>query len=169
MNKYLECGFISNTHGIAGGLKVQSWCDSPEVLASLPSVFTEKFGVYIEHKVKSASVYKDTVIFTFNGIDTIEAAAKLKGKTLYALRDDFHLQEGEYFIADLIGLDVIDAENGKVYGQIKGVNTNGIQILYEVKTENGIKLLPAVDAFIKKTVPEKCVYVNNIPGLLDDL
>lgn len=167
MNKYLECGAVANTHGIDGGIKAISWCDSPEVLASLPSVYTEQLGVYTELEIESASVYKDTVIFTFKGIDSIEKATKLKGKTLYASRDDFNLEEGEYFIADLIGLDVIDCESGRVYGKIEGVNTNASQILYEVKTETEIRLLPAVDAFIKEIVPEKCVYVNNIPGLLD--
>lgn len=167
MNKYLECGVIANTHGIDGGVKAISWCDSPEVLASLPSVYTEQLGVYIELEIESSSVYKDTVIFTFKGIDSIEKAARLKGKTLYALRDDFQLEEGEFFIADLIGLDVIDAESGKVYGKIEGVNTGTAQTLYEVKTETEIRLLPAVDAFIKEIIPEKCVYVNNIPGLLD--
>ena len=48
MNKYLECGVISNTHGIDGSVKALSWCDSPEVLASLPSVYTEQLGVYVE-------------------------------------------------------------------------------------------------------------------------
>lgn len=168
MNKYIECGAVANTHGISGGVKALSWCDSPEVLASLPSVYVEQLGVYSELEIESASVYKDTVIFTFAGIDTIEKAVKLKGKTLYALRDDFQLEDGEYFIADLIGLDVIDAETGKIYGKIEGVNTNASQTLYEVKTEIGIRLLPAVDAFIKEIVHGKCVYVNNIPGLLDD-
>ena len=168
MNKYLECGVISNTHGIDGAVKALSWCDSPEVLASLPSVYYEQLGVYVELTIERASVYKDTVIFSFAGIDSIDKAARFKGKTLYALRDDFQLDEDEYFIADIIGLDVIDAESGKVYGKIDGVNTNASQTLYEVKTESGIKLLPAVDAFIKEIVYEKCVYVNNIPGLLDD-
>ncbi len=167
MNKYLECGVIANSHGINGAVKALSWCDSPDVLASLPSVYIEQLGVYVELNIESASVYKDTVIFTFSGIDDIDKAVRLKGKTLYALRDDFHLEDGEYFIADLIGLDVIDAENGVIYGKIEGVNTNASQMLYEVKTESGIKLLPAVDAFIKEIVYEKCVYVNNIPGLLD--
>jgi len=168
MDKYIECGAVANTHGITGAVKALSWCDSPDVLASLPSVFTEQLGVFTQHEIESASVYKDMVIFTFVGIDSIEKAAKLKGKTLYALRDDFQLQEGEYFIADLIGLEVIDAESGKIYGRIEGVNTNASQTLYEVLTATGTRLLPAVDAFIKEIVHGKCVYVNNIPGLLED-
>jgi 16S rRNA processing protein RimM len=168
MNKYLECGTITNTHGIDGAVKSLSWCNSPEVLASFPAVYTEQLGVYRKLSVKSASVYKNMVIFTFDEVDSVEKATKLKGRTIYADREDFNLQEGEYFLADLIGLDVIDANTEKLYGKVEGVNTNASQVLYEVKTELGIRLLPAVDAFIKEIVPEKCIYVTPIPGLLDE-
>ena len=169
MKKYLECGTVSNTHGIAGAVKVYSLCDSPEVLADLPVVYVHKLGVYRELKVTSSSVYKQTVIFTFEGVDDVDKAARLKNCTLYADRDDFGLPDGTFFLADLIGLPVIDADNGKTYGKVSGVNTNSAQLLYEVETENGIKLLPAVDAFIKEIVPEKCIYVTPVPGLFDDL
>lgn len=168
MQKYLECGTVSNTHGIAGAVKVYSLCDSPQVLASLPVLYMQKLGVYRELKVTSASVYKETVIFTFEGINDIEHASKLKNCTLYADRDDFGLSEGTFFLADLIGLEVVDAENGKVYGKVSGVNTNSAQLLYEVETESGIKLLPAVDAFVKEIVPEKCIRVTPITGLFED-
>ncbi len=168
MQKYLECGTVSNTHGIAGAVKVYSLCDSPHVLASLSTLYVQKLGVYRELKVTSASVYKETVIFTFEGIDDIDHAVKLKNQTLYADRDDFDIPEGTFFLSDIIGLDVIDADNGRVYGKVSGVNTNSAQLLYEVETENGIKLLPAVEAFVKEIVPEKCVYVTPISGLFED-
>ena len=168
MQKYLECGAISNTHGINGAVKVFNQCDDPETLASLENVYVEQLGVYRKLTVTSASVYKDTVIFTFEGIDTIDKAARLKGRTLFADREDFELDEGDYFLADIIGLKVVDADSGKVYGVIENVNTNSAQLLYEVKTENGIRLLPAVDAFIKNVVLEEAVYVTPVPGLLED-
>ena len=168
MQKYLECGTVSNTHGIAGAVKVYSLCDSPEVLADLPVVYVQKLGVYRELKVTSSSVYKQTVIFTFEGVDSIDKASRLKNCTLYADRDDFGLPEGTFFLADLIGLEVIDANTEKVYGKVSGVNTNSAQLLYEVETESGIKLLPAVDAFIKEIVPEKCIYVTPVAGLFED-
>ena len=168
MQKYLECGIIVNTHGINGGVKVLSQCDTPEDLAGLEYLYIEQLGVYRELAVTSASVYKDTVIFTFEGIDNIDKAAKLKGKTLFADREDFCLEEGEYFLADVIGLKVIDANTGKIYGTVENVNTNSAQLLYEVKTENGIRLLPAVDAFIKEVVLEEAVYVTPVAGLLED-
>ena len=168
MQKYLECGIIVNTHGINGAIKVLSQCDTPETLASLEYVYVEQLGVYRELEVKSSSVYKDMVIFTLEGIETIDQAMKLKGKTLFADREDFILEEGEYFLADIIGLKVIDADNGKEYGVVENVNTNSAQLLYEIKAENGIKLLPAVDAFIKNVVIGEALYVTPVPGLLDD-
>ena len=168
MQKYLECGAISNTHGINGAVKVFNQCDDPETLASLENVYIEQLGVYRKLTVTSASVYKDTVIFTFEGIDTIDKAAKLKGRTLFADREDYVLEEGEYFLADIIGLKVIDADSGKEYGVIENVNTNSAQLLYEVKTESGVRLLPAVDAFIKNVVIGEAVYVTPVPGLLED-
>lgn len=168
MNKYLECGKITNTHGIKGAVKAVSYCDTPEDLASLPAVYTERLGVYTKHEILDASIYKDIVILTLDGIDDIDKAAKLKNRTIYALRDDFKLDDGSYFLADLIGLDVIDAGSGKIYGKIENVITNSAQLLYEIKTEAGIKLLPGVSAFIKEIVPEKAMFVTPVPGLLDD-
>lgn len=168
MQKYLECGIVTNTHGINGAVKVLSQCDTPEDLAALDRVYIEQLGVHRELKVASASVYKDTVIFIFEGVDDIDKAARLKGRTIYADREDFGLEDGEYFLADIIGLKVIDADSGKLYGTVENVNTNSAQLLYEVKTENGIKLLPAVDAFIKEVVLEDAVYVTPVAGLLED-
>lgn len=167
MEKYLECGLIVNTHGINGAVKVLNQCDDPQTLAALERVYVEQLGVKRELTVSASSVYKDTVIFSFEGVDSIEKAAKLKNKVLYADRDDFELEEGEYFLADIIGLNVIDADSGKLYGTVENVNTNSAQLLYEVKTESGIRLLPAVDAFIKKVVLEEAVYVTPVKGLLD--
>ena len=168
MQKYLECGTIINTHGIAGAVKVLSACDTPYDLAELENLYILQLGAYRKLTVTSASVYKDTVIMTFEGITDIEQAARLKNRVVYADRDDLYLEEGSYFLADIIGLPVIDAENGKVYGTVESVNTNTPQLLYEVKTESGeIKLLPAVDAFIKEVDLEKGIFVTPIEGLLD--
>ncbi len=167
-NEYIECGIVSNTHGINGAVKVRSLCNTPDDLASLSTLYLPKLGVYRKLEVNEASVYKDTVIFSFDEINSIDSASALKGKTLYALREDFDLDEGEYFITDIIGLDVKDATSGKIYGKVVGINTNTPQMLYEVETPFGIKLLPAVGAFIKEIALESAVFVTPIPGLLED-
>ncbi len=166
--QFLECGIIINTHGVRGDVKLESLCDSPEVLASLERVFVFENGQYREIEVKHASVFKQFVLATLDGIDDMDKAAAMKGTTLYASRDDFELGEGDYFIADLIGLSVIDNVDGKVYGKIKDVINRGASDIYVITTPTGERMMPVVEEFVKRVDIESGVYVETIPGLLSD-
>ena len=165
--RYIECGKIINTHGCHGGLKLESWCDSPEVLASFERVFIKKAGVYAEYKVKKSAVFKQFVLFDLAGVSDMDAALALKGTVVYADRDDFELEEGDYFIADIIGCDVIDADNGTVYGKLSEVVNRGASDIYVVKTEKGESMIPAVDEFIDRVEVGKAIYVRPISGMFD--
>lgn len=165
---YLECGIIINTHGIRGDLKLQSLCDEPEILASLDRVFIKKGNVYEEKKVLHASVFKQFVIMGIEGIGDIDAAALLKNTTLYAAREDFELDEGTYFIADLEGLPVIDNISGEKYGTVKEVINRGAHDIYVVSTPWGERLIPVVDEFVKRVDIENGIYIETIPGLIKD-
>lgn len=166
--QYLECAIIINTHGVRGDVKLESLCDSPEVLASLERVFVLENGKYREIEVKHASIFKQFVLATLEGVDDMDKAAAMKGTTLYASRDDFQLEEGDYFIADLIGLPVIDNVDGKVYGKIKDVINRGASDIYVVTTPAGERMMPVVEEFVKRVDLESGVYVETIPGLLTD-
>ena len=165
--KYLECGKIINTHGIRGAMKVESWCDSPYVLADLERVFIEENGRYKEYDVVDASVFKQFVILELRGITTIEQAEKMRNAVLYLSRDDIELEEGEVFIADLIGLPVIDVDTKSVYGTISDVINAGASDIYVIKTESGEAMMPAVDEFVKHVDIEKGIFVCPIEGMLD--
>ena len=91
----------------------------------------------------------------------------LKNKTVYASRKDFVLEDGEYFIADLIGIDVIDAKTMQIYGKLTDIINRGASDIYVVQTPNGERMIPAVDEFIDRVDIKSGVYVNTIPGLLD--
>jgi 16S rRNA processing protein RimM len=166
--EYLECATVINTHGVRGDVKLESLCDSPEVLASLERVFVLENGKYREIEVKHASVFKQFVLATLDGIDDMDKAMAMKGTTLYAAREDFVLEDGDYFIADLIGLDVIDNLNGKKYGRIVDVINRGASDIYVIKTEDGERMMPAVEEFVKKVDLDEGVFVETIPGLLSD-
>lgn len=170
MNKkqYLECAVIINTHGVRGDVKLESLCDSPEVLAALSRVFVRDKETYREIKVNHASVFKQFVLASLEGVNDMDSAAAMKGTTLYASRDDFELEEGDYFIADLIGLPVIDNLNGTVYGKISDVINRGASDIYVVKTPAGERMMPVVEEFVKKVDLDNGVYVEPIPGLLSD-
>ncbi len=163
--KYLECGKIVNTHGCRGDIKAESWCNSEEDLASLKKVFIKSNGAYTEHKVLKASIFKQFVIMGLSDIDDMDKAMLLKNKTLYALREDFKLAEGEYFLIDLIGLDVIDGENGKIYGKLKEIINRGASDIYVVQTPNGERMVPK--EFVLRVDVNNGVYIRTIEGLLD--
>ena len=80
--KFLEAGKIVGTHGIRGDLKVQSWCDTPEVLCDFDTLYLdEKTPV----EVKSAQVHKNVVLMHLKGVDTVEAAEKLRAVAINTL------------------------------------------------------------------------------------
>ena len=167
ISKYLECGKIINTHGVRGGLKLESWCDTPKDLASLKKVFLKKGAEYECHKVKKAAVFKQFVIFELEGINDIDEAMKLKNTIVFADRDDISIDEDAFFLADLIGLPVFDIASGDKIGTLSDVLNLGASDLYEIKTDNGKKLIPAVDEFIKKIDLDRGIFVSLIEGMLD--
>ena len=164
---YLECGKIVNTHGIKGEVKVEPWCDSPEVFAALPKVFLKNGQDFICHRVVRASVFKQLVIVGLDGLSDVDAAASLKGRTLYAAREDFHLKEGACFIADLIGLPVIDDVTGEEYGKLREVINRGASDIYVIDTPKGERMMPAVKEFVKRVDDQNGIYVRPIEGMFD--
>ncbi len=164
---YLECGKIINIHGFRGAVKLESFCDSPDVLASLREVWFEKNGSYEPVRVLHASVFKQFVIAQLEGINDEDSANRLRGKTLFARREDIPLPEGGHFIADLIGLPVIHADTGERLGELLRVDSRGHADLYTVKTARGEALLPAVPQFVIRIDLDEGVFVRPIEGLLD--
>ena len=165
--KFLECGKIINTHGVRGTVKVESWCDTPEDLASLKRISFKRGDSFDTRKVIRASVFKQFVLMDIEGVSSIDDATVLKERVIYADRKDIKIDEGAYFIADLIGLPVIDKETGDVLGTLCDVLNLGASDIYTIKTENGEKMIPAVPEFIKEVDVEKGIFVSLIEGMLD--
>ncbi len=174
-NEYLDCAEIVGTHGVRGGMRAQSRADSPEVLTRIRYLYEDTPAGWKKHTVTRASVQKSMVLLWLSGVDTLDDALRFKNKILYAQRDDLPLPKGSHFIADMLGLSVLDAQNGTVYGTLADVSTAGVQDLYTVKKpDGGTFLIPAVDAFVKKvSVSEEedgCapgIYVELIDGMME--
>ena len=167
--KYLECGKIINTHGVKGALKIESWCDTPEVLCGFKTLYYKKKDEYLELTVTKASVHKGYALVYFYGIDSIEAAQLLKKRVVYADRDDIEISDDRVFIADIIGLDVFDERDGKKLGVLADVIESPASDLFAVKTEDGKEVLvPAVDEFIGHIDENEGVFLRPIPGMFDD-
>ena len=167
-NQYLECGKIINTHGVAGAVKVENRCDTPKILAALKKIYFKSGEQYLESKVLSGSVMGGFVLLKLDGVSDLDAAAALKNTLIYADRNDLPIEDGAVFIADMIGLPVIDAESGKEYGKLCEVINRGASDIYVVDTSAGERMMPAVKEFVKSVDVEKGIFVTPIPGMFDD-
>ena len=166
--EYLECGKICSAHGVRGVLKVESWCDSPSVLVKLKKVYFEKNGEYTESEVVGASAMADMVLMTLSSVNSREEAQALKNTVIYAKREDIPVPKGRVLIADMIGLPVIDADTGRVYGTLTEVNDGVRHQIYTVKTKNGEVLFPAVKEFLREIDVERGVFIHVIEGFFED-
>ena len=103
------------------------------------------------------------------GIDTIEQADSLRNKVLYMNRDDVELEEGAYFIQDLIGLDVIDNDTGERLGSLDDVSETGANDVYHVKTDDGrVFLIPVIPDVIRDiSLEQGTVRIFRMKGLFD--
>lgn len=166
MKKY-RVGQIVNTHGLRGDMKIYSYTDYPERFGEIDYVFIdeeeEKFFV---EKVK---YHKSTPIIKLKGIDSIEDADHLRGKTLYIDESNLReLEDDEYMIADLVGMQAY-LQDGTVLGEVVNVLQYTANDIYVVRTENGKEyLIPAVRELVPTIdVKEKKMIIKQIEGLLD--
>ena len=106
---------------------------------------------------------------TREGVDTVEEAEKLRNQVLYMDRDEVELEEGVYFIQDLIGLEVLDVDTGKSYGKLTDVMQTGANDVYEVKDADGkTVLIPAIPDVVQETDLDGGVMrIRPLEGLFD--
>ena len=166
MEQLLETGKIVTLHALKGEVKVEPWCDSPELLAEFDELYLDGRWVNVER----ARVQKRMVIMKLEGYDTPEEGAKLIGKVLYIDRDQLELDEGTYFIADLIGMKVIDADDPeKVYGTLTQVSETGANDVYHILFADGVtRYIPAIPQVVISTdVENKVMTIRPLEGLFE--
>lgn len=164
--EYLEAGKIVTTHGIRGEVKIMPYTDTPELLAEFDRLFIGKNKD--ELIIERSRVFKNMVIAKIEGVDTPEAAEKLRNKLLYMHRDDLELDDDTYFIQDLIGIEVRDADSGKVYGTISDVMQTGANDVYVIKGPDREYLVPAIaDVVVSTDIDENIMTIRPLDGLFD--
>lgn len=164
--EYPECGRIVNTHGCHGGVKVETWCDSPAVFAALPAVYIKKDGALVRYALRRAAISRNMVFADLEGVDSMEKADALRGTVLYAKREDLKIPEGIFLIAELIGLPVFHEQTGEKLGELKDVIHPAATEIYVIKTEKGEAMVPVVEEFVKR-VDENGIYLLPIEGMFE--
>ena len=146
-HRYVEAGKIVYTQGIAGEVKIMPWADDPDFLLNFKTLYLDGKPIHI----RSARVHKNAVLMKLDGVDDINEAIRLKNKVVSIDREDAMLEEGSFFLADLYGLEVRDADSGEVLGTISDVLTPPANNVYIVKGTKREYMIPAVSEFIVET------------------
>lgn len=168
MEDFFRVGVITNTHGIRGEVKVFPTTDDVKRFDYLKEAYIDAGKEKIKVEVSNVRYFKNLVIVKFKGIDNINDIERYKGKDLLVTRENaLPLEEGEYYLADIIGANVY-TEDGILFGSLEDVIETGANLVYSVQHEGKEVLLPVIDDCVKEVnVEEKKVIVHIMKGLLD--
>ena len=167
MEQFLQVGVISSTHGIRGEVKVFPTTDDPVRFKKLKKVLLDTGREQLELEVQSVKFFKQFVIVKFKGIDNINDIEMYKGKRLLIPREDaVALGKDEYYIADLIGMEVF-TEEGR-FGVLKDVMETGANEVYIIASdEHGEVLVPAIrQCILDVDIKEKKMKIHLMEGLI---
>ena len=164
---FIEAGKIRNTHALRGEVKFECWLDGEKPLAGISYLCLSKDE---ENKLKILQVRPqgDVFLVLFEGIDTVEKASLLKGKTLFVSREEIDPKGEKIFFADLVDLPLIEETDGTVYGTIREVSSRGGGELFTVRLSDGREAyFPVVNEWIVSMDAEKGVFVHAPLGIFD--
>lgn len=164
----LQVGVITQTHGIKGEVKVFPTTDDAGRFKKLKEVIMDNGKERLHMEIEGVKFFKQYAILKFKGYDSINEIEKYKGAKLYVTRDKaVRLKKGEYFIADLIGVEVV-TEDGEPFGRIKDVLVTGANDVYVVERENEPEvLLPVIKECVRNIDLEQGrITVHIMDGLL---
>lgn len=168
MKQYLEIGKINNTHGLKGEVKLEMWCDGIEYIKQLKTVYLDNNGKKPLTLV-SARPQKNIAIIRFAEITSIEQAEELKGKVVFCNRDDAEIDDESYYLADIIGCRVVDAESCRDYGEIVDIMNYGSCDIYDVVLNKKHTLVPAIPDVVKEIdIDNGLVRITAMKGLFDE-
>lgn len=160
---YLYVGKIVNTHGIKGELRILSNFERKEL------IFKKDFTIYVGEnhealKITNYRHHKEFEMITIDGYDNINQVLRFLKLSVYVRKEDLHLEEKEYLIQELVGLDIY--YNGERIGKVEEIVYNNSNILLSIKATKHF-YIPHNDNFIKKVdLNNKSIIVDNIEGLI---
>lgn len=166
--KFLEVGKIVGTHGVRGMVRIQPWCDSAEFFCTLKKVYLDDAGKE-KLTVSKSSPHGNVVIAAIKGIDSIEEAEKYRNKVIYMDRKDAKLDDDQYFITDLIGCSVFDADSEKLLGTISDVSETGANDVWHIKQNDKEYLIPAInEVVVDVDIDGEKVIIRPLKGIFSD-
>ena len=168
MQKRLEVGQIVNIFGIKGEVKVMPFTDDITRFDNLEKVYVKTKKEEKLYKIQNVRYHKNMVLIKFENIETPEQAELLRNAFLEIDRENaIPLEEGTYYIADLIGMEVY-SDDGNKLGIVEDIYNTGANDIYVVKNDLGKQiLLPGIKEVIKEVnLDTEKITVHLIPGLI---
>ena len=169
MEDKLQVGVITSTHGVRGEVKVFPTTDDPNRFKRLKEGILDTGKEELVLEIEGVKFFKQFVILKFKGFDNINDIEKYRQKSLYVTRKNaVRLRRDEYFIADLIGLKVLDEQEEQI-GILKDVMETGANDVYIIDMTDGRELLlPAIkQCILNVDVENGFIQVHILEGLLD--
>ena len=169
MQNYLPACKIVSTHGVRGEMKALPLCDGAQFLAKFKRLYAAANGSG-EVALRGVRAQGNMLLVKLAGVEDMDAARAQVGRTYYLAKADAKLPRGRYFIDDLLGCDVVDADTDRVYGQLTNVDRPAAQDIYTVTDGAGEEhMLPAVPEFVKKIdIDARKIFVTPIEGMFTD-
>lgn len=168
MEKQLQVGVISSTHGVRGEVKVFPTTDDVTRFRQLKKVYLDTGREMLPLEIQNVKFFKQFAILKFKGIDNINDIEKYRGKSLMIDREDaVDLDEDEYFIADMIGMKVY-TEDGSEFGTLKDVMETGANDVYIIDSlEHDEVLIPAIrECILDVDMDEERMTIHLMEGLV---
>lgn len=168
MEKQLQVGVIASTHGIRGEVKVFPTTNDANRFRQLNKVYLDTGREQIRLEIENVKFFKQFAILKFKGIDNINDVEKYRGRSLLIDREDaIELEDDEYYIADMLGMEVY-TEDGKLFGSLKDVMETGANDVYIIESEeHGEVLVPAIkDCILEVDIRENRMKIHLMEGLV---
>ena len=168
MEQLLQVGVISYTHGVRGEVKVFPTTDDVKRFKKLKKVILDTGKEQLPLEIEGVKFFKQFVILKFRGIDNINDIEKYKGKRLLVDREHaVKLKKDEYFIADMIGMDVF-TEDGELFGALKDVMETGANDVYIIEMSDGKEVLvPAIkQCILDVDIENRKMVIHLLEGLV---
>lgn len=168
MEQLLQVGVISSTHGVRGEVKVFPTTDDVKRFKKLKKVILDTGKEQLPLEIEGVKFFKQFVILKFRGIDNINDIEKYKGKRLLVDREHaVKLKKDEYFIADMIGMDVF-TEEGELFGTLKDVMETGANDVYIIEMTDGKEVLvPAIkQCILDVDIENRKMVIHLLEGLV---
>ncbi len=167
MEDFLRIGVLTSPHGVRGEISVYPTTDDVNRFSELSKVYFDIKGEKKEFTVTGCKYKKNMPVLKFEGIDNIDDIQKFRGVDVYVDRQSaLPLEEGEYYLADIIGFKVIS--EGQEIGIMEDYFDNAAdQTIFIIKCNDGTtKYIPDIDEFVKQVdLEEQCIYVQLIKGM----